>query len=105
MILYYLNKKLTEYQFKNEAEFENIVIENSRLFFGQSSFFIEAKKKIDSKSLGSSIPYGFLFDLSDIENPEFYLVEVELTNHDFYKHIFPQLTKFFSLKILRVNLI
>jgi hypothetical protein len=46
--------------------------------------------------LGATIPDGFLFDLTDVENPEFYLVEVELQKHDFYKHIFPQITKFFG---------
>lgn len=96
MVLYYQNKKLSEQQFKSESEFENIIVENSKLFFGNSSIFIETKKKIDSKFLGGTIPDGFLIDLSDIDNPEFYIVEVELANHDFYKHIFPQLTKFFS---------
>lgn len=57
---------------------------------------LKQRKKIDSKFLGGTIPDGFLIDLSDIENPEFYIVEVELASHDFYKHIFPQLTKFFS---------
>ena len=66
MVLYYQNKKLSEQQFSNEKEIEKVVIENSELFFGQSSLFIDAKKKIDTKSLGSSIPDGFLFDLSDI---------------------------------------
>ena len=96
MVLYYQDKKLSEQQFKSEAEFENIIVENSNLFFGDSSIFIETKKKIDSKFLGGTIPDGFLIDLSDIDNPEFYIVEVELANHDFYKHIFPQITKFFS---------
>lgn len=96
MVLYYHNRKLSEYQFSNEKEIETVVIENSELFFGLASLFIEAKKKIDTKFLGGSIPDGFLFDLSDIENPEFYLVEIEWYKHDFYNHIFPQLTKFFS---------
>lgn len=96
MVLYYQNKKLSECQFKSESEFDNLILENSKLFFGSSSLYLDAKKKIDSKFLGSSIPDGFLFDLSDKDNPEFYIVEVELTKHDFYKHIFPQLTKFFS---------
>lgn len=96
MVLYYQDKKLSEQQFQSEAEFENIIVENSKLFFGDSSIFIDTKRKIDSKFLGGTIPDGFLIDLSDIDNPEFYIVEVELANHDFYKHIFPQLTKFFS---------
>lgn len=96
MVLYNQNNKLIEQQFKSESEFENIIVENSKLFFGNSSIFIDTKKKIDSKFLGGTIPDGFLIDLSDIDNPEFYIVEVELASHDFYKHIFPQLTKFFS---------
>lgn len=96
MALYFQNKKLSEQPFLNEKEIENVVVVNSELFFGQSSLFIEVKKKIDTKFLGSSIPDGFLFDLSDIDNPEFYLVEIEWYKHDFYNHIFPQITKFFS---------
>ena len=30
-----------------------------------------------------------MFDLKDPDNPEFYLVEVELAKHSFYNHIFP----------------
>ncbi len=56
MVLYYQNNKLSEYQFKNEKEFETEVLKNSKLFFGNSSVYIDAKKKIDSKFLGSSIP-------------------------------------------------
>lgn len=96
MALYFQNKKLSEQPFSNEKEIEKVVVDNSELFFGQSSLFIEVKKKIDTKFLGSSIPDGFLFDLSDIDNPEFYLVEIEWYKHDFYNHIFPQITKFFS---------
>jgi len=45
MVLYCQNKKLLEHQFKNESEFENIIVENSKLFFGTSSIFIDTKKK------------------------------------------------------------
>ncbi len=41
---------------------------------------------------------GLYLILSDIENPEFYIVEVELTTHDFYKHIFPINKVFFFHK-------
>lgn len=96
MILFYNGKQFVEYQFEKESDFEKEISENSKLFFGKDSIFIDAKKKIETKSLGNSIPDGFLFDLSDIENPEFYLVEVELSKHDFFNHIFPQITKFFG---------
>ncbi|MDD5779303.1 MAG: DUF5655 domain-containing protein, partial [Candidatus Thermoplasmatota archaeon] len=32
----------------------------------------------------------------DKDDPQFYLVEIELSSHDFYRHIFPQITKFFA---------
>jgi predicted transport protein len=96
MKLFLNNKVYSEFQFEREADFEKEVVANSKLFFGTGSIYIDAKKKIETKSLGSSIPDGFLFDLADKDNPEFYLVEVELATHDFFRHIFPQITKFFG---------
>lgn len=96
MILFNYNKRYYEYEYNKEEEIENDVIKNSQLFFGNKSIFIEAKKKIDSKAIGATIPDGFLFDFSEPDNPEFYIVEVELASHDFYRHIFPQVTKFFA---------
>jgi predicted transport protein len=88
--------KFTEVDFKEESDFEKQVKENSKTLFGSKTIYFDLKNKIDTKSLGFSIPDGFLFDFKDKENPEFYLVEVELAKHDFYKHIFPQITKFFA---------
>jgi len=96
MLLFYNGKQYVEYEFDKETDFEKEISSNSKLFFGRDSIFIDAKQKIETKSLGNSIPDGFLFDLSDKESPEFYLVEVELAKHDFFNHIFPQITKFFG---------
>lgn len=96
MKLFTNNKVYNQFQFEKEADFEREVVINSKQFFGANSIYIDAKRKIETKSLGNSIPDGFLFDLSDKENPEFYIVEVELAKHDFYNHIFPQVTKFFG---------
>lgn len=96
MKLFLNNKVYSEFQFDKEADFEREVVANSKLFFGTGSIYIDAKKKIEAKSLGNSIPDGFLFDLADKDNPEFYLVEAELVTHDFFRHIFPQVTKFFG---------
>ncbi len=96
MKLFRNNSVYTPYQFELESDFEKEIVQNSKLFFGVHSIYIDAKKKIGAKSLGNSIPDGYLFDLSDKDNPEFYIVEVELAKHDFYSHIFPQLTKFFG---------
>jgi len=94
--IYMDGRKFVESEFKLEEEFEKIVRENHKALFGAKSIFFDIKNKIDSKTLGAAIPDGFLFDFKDEENPEFYLVEVELEQHDFYKHIFPQITKFFA---------
>lgn len=96
MKLFLNNKIYSEFQFEREADFEREVVNNSKLFFGTNSIYVDAKKKIETNSLGNSIPDGFLFDLADKDNPEFYLVEAELACHDFFKHIFPQVTKFFG---------
>lgn len=89
-------KKFDETEFSLEDAFEKIVKEHFKTLFGTKTIYFDIKSKIDTKSLGSAIPDGFLFDFKDEENPEFYLVEVELQKHDFYKHIFPQITKFFA---------
>lgn len=96
MKLFTNTKTYNQFQFAKEADFEREVVLNSKQFFGINSIYIDAKRKIETKSLGNSIPDGFLFDLSDKDNPEFYIVEVELAKHDFYNHIFPQITKFFG---------
>ena len=90
------NKKYIEYKYSSEDDFEKLIVKNSKLLFGTSTIYIDLKGKLDTVSLGSSKPDGLLFDISDIDNPEFYLVEVELEKHDFYKHIFPQITRFFA---------
>uniref|UniRef100_A0A832DKJ2 DUF5655 domain-containing protein n=1 Tax=Ignavibacterium album TaxID=591197 RepID=A0A832DKJ2_9BACT len=94
--IYMDGNRFIETEFKTEEEFEKIVKENSKTLFGSKTIYFDLKNKIDSKALGSSIPDGFLFDFKDKDNPEFYIVEVELEKHDFYKHIFPQITKFFA---------
>jgi len=96
MKLFTNNKIFTELSFEKESDFEKDVVANAKIFFGPATIYIDAKRKIETKSLGNSIPDGFLFDLSDKNNPEFYLVEVELAKHDFFNHIFPQITKFFG---------
>lgn len=94
--IYHQGCRFEEKRYSTEEEFETFLIRNSQLLFGKESIFIDAKKKIASKTMGGAIPDGFVFNLADLENPEFYLVEVELCKHDFFRHIFPQITKFLS---------
>jgi len=96
VILFREGNKYILHRYQGEDDFEIDVFSNSKHFFGLKSILVDVKKRIDSKSLGGAIPDAFLFEISDPKNPEFYLVEIELSTHDFYKHIFPQITKFFS---------
>jgi hypothetical protein len=79
-----------------EDEFEQLVAKNAETIFGDKALYIDTKKKVNTSSLGGTIPDGFLIGLSDNKDPQFYLVEVELKNHDFLNHIFSQITKFFA---------
>src|ERR1035438_7381334 len=90
------NKRFVESQYKLEDDFEELVRSQSKILFGKDTIFIYTKRKLKDVVLGATIPDGFLFDLTDLENLEFYLVEVELQKRDFYKHIFPKITKFFG---------
>ena len=94
--IFYSNNKFTEFTYTTEKDFEESIRNNTKLLFGVSTIYIDFKAKIDTQFLGGSIPDGLLFDLKDIDSPEFYLVEVELAKHDFYRHIFPQITRFFA---------
>ena len=95
-VLYFGGKRFNELPFQNEDEFERLVLENSGMLFGEKSLYIDLKSRVEGRALGSAIPDGILIDFRDPEDPKFYLVEVELSEHDFYKHIFPQVTKFFA---------
>ena len=94
--IYMDGKKFAETEFRSEQDFESVIIKNSKALFGERTVFSDLKNRIETKTLGAAVPDGFLFDFKDVENPEFYLVEVERREHDFYKHIFPQVTKFFA---------
>lgn len=96
MILFQKSRKFYEHKYEKEEDLESEVVSNHKLFFGDNTIYIDAKRKISTKELGGSVPDGFLFDLSDMREPEFYIVEIELSSHDFFKHIFPQVTKFFA---------
>ena len=101
MGIYFKGTVFQKKKYNLEAEFEDMIFRNSTLFFGEDTILIQKKTKISGNSLGNTIPDGFLFDFSDMNDIKFFLIEVELSKHDFYKHIFPQITKFFSF--LRTN--
>lgn len=83
------DKKLIETKFINEQEVEDLVIANSEHFFGPSSILV-SKKKIKTKDGFGTIPDGFAVDLT---TKVWYIVEAELSHHNVWTHIAPQVTK------------
>ncbi|GAH82281.1 unnamed protein product [marine sediment metagenome] len=70
-VIFHSNNKFTEFTYTAERDFEEIIKNNTKLLFGSSTIYIDLKAKIDTASLGGSIPDGLLFDLKNIDSPEF----------------------------------
>jgi len=73
-----------------EIEFEKIVFKQYKHLFGNNSILF-TKTKIKTATQIGTIPDGFIIDF---ENEKWFIIEVEISNHDVYSHIVPQLTKF-----------
>jgi hypothetical protein len=65
-----------EFEFENKGELVAVVQDNYQMLFGDQSIYFSSE--------------GYVLD---IENKKWYLIEVELSDHDIYKHIVPQITK------------
>ena len=55
-VIFHSNTKFTEFTYTSEKDFEEILRNNTKLLFGVSTIYIDLKAKIDTISLGSSIP-------------------------------------------------
>ena len=62
MILFQNGKRYAEIKYTLESDFEQEIIKSHKLFFGEDTVFIDAKKKIGSASLGNTIPDGLTPD-------------------------------------------
>lgn len=96
--MYSNGKPLEKVIFHREDEFEREIANNATIIFGKDVVYINAKKRISTRTFGDTIPDGLLFDFTDPETPDFYLVEIELASHSFFGHIFPQITKFITAR-------
>jgi len=85
------NSRFRLYSYKSEKEFENIVTQYTEDIFGQSSIYIDLKRRLTSAKGISGIPDGFLLDF---ERNKLFIVEVELGSHDIIRHISNQLIRF-----------
>ena len=93
---YLFDKKNTLYQpvvYNKEADFEKVVVELSDQIFGADSIYVDIKKRIRNKNI-VTIPDGYVIDMADPDNPNLYIIENEISTHDFLKHIGIQVLKF-----------
>lgn len=75
-----------------ELEFEKVVFTQYKHLFGDNAILF-TKKKIQTATNIGTIPDAFIIDF---EKEKWFIIEVEISNHDVYSHIVPQLTKFSS---------
>lgn len=88
-MLIFKETKFIKSPFKNEAELENVIVENYEYLFGPSSLYLP-KAKIKTADGGGTIPDGFAIDIAQ---KKWYLVEAELMHHSVWNHVAPQVTK------------
>lgn len=76
----------------NERIFEEIIKEHYHEIFGDNSFYVDLKHKLHGAEI-ASIPDAYVITT----NPDkLWIVEIELSTHDVYQHIMPQLGKFLA---------
>lgn len=76
----------------SEQSFEETMIANVNLIFGEGRYYIDCKRRI-GRGKRSNIPDAYLLDLKRYE-PRLFVVENELAEHDLFKHIGVQLLEF-----------
>jgi len=77
----------------SEDEFEQVVKEHAKDIFGEESIYLE-KHRLRTKSGIAAIPDGYVIIVGN--QPQWHIVEVELSTHPLYEHIVPQISKFIN---------
>jgi hypothetical protein len=79
---------------EKEHEFERTVVAHANDIFGERRIYLDCKRRIGGKEGKQSIPDAYLIDLSRPHEPQLYVVENEISEHDLFKHIGVQLLQF-----------
>jgi len=88
-MLIFKDTKFIKTPFNDEAELEQVVIQNYEYLFGPNSFYL-TKAMIRTADGFGTIPDGFAIDIGQ---KKWYIVEAELGHHSVWNHIAPQVTK------------
>lgn len=76
----------------NEAELEEMVIAHAQDIFGNNSVYFDIKRKMTTLGKAGAIPDGLAIVFDD--KPKWNIVEVELSSHDAFGHVVPQVDRF-----------
>lgn len=87
----------SEKNFRSVKELEELVLANSKTFFGKDIHFIPLSKESKQVFKGDFTPSGFLLNVTDLGRPEIYFVNILPATEDFYGLIFPGITRYFLL--------
>lgn len=88
-MLIFKDTKFIKSPFDNEAELEQVIVDNYEYLFGPDSFYLP-KTMIKTGDGAGTIPDGFAIDLGA---KQWYIVEAELGHHDVWRHIAQQVSK------------
>lgn len=88
-MLIFKDTKFIKAPFDNEAELEQVIVDNYEYLFGPTSIYLP-KAKIKTADGVGTIPDGYAIDIGQ---RKWYLVEAELMHHSVWNHIAPQVTK------------
>ena len=77
-----------------EEELAQMVKEHAQDIFGENSIYLDKKQRLKSLAGVGSIPDGLVIMFGNV--PEWHIVEVELSSHDPYGHIVPQVDRFLN---------
>ena len=75
--------KYVPYTYKNEKELESMFFEHYKDIFGEDTVLFQGSKIKTLSNIGT-IPDAFIID---VKNKIWFVVEVELKDHDIYGHI------------------
>lgn len=84
--------KYEEWAPTSEAVFEKLVKDHAKEIFGDESIYLDIKPYLKSIGGLGSVPDGLTIVYG--KNPQWYIVEAELSNHSVYEHIVPQVARF-----------
>ncbi len=80
-------------EYKDESELERFVIKNYRHVFGPRTIYFDIRQTLATK-VKMRVADGLLLDLSKPSKPSLWIIEHELSRHDLYRLVEPQLRGF-----------